>query len=82
MARKLLLVPLRIYKRFVSPWMPPACRFHPTCSEYAMLAIEHYGAGKGLLLALGRLLRCNPFFAGGFDPPYENAPAPGSESGG
>lgn len=68
--RSALLLPLRFYKRFISPWLPPACRFHPTCSEYAMLAIEHYGPWRGTWKALGRLLRCNPFFPGGFDPPY------------
>lgn len=68
--RSALLIPLRLYKRYVSPWLPPACRFHPTCSEYAMQAIEHYGALKGSWKAIGRLLRCNPFVAGGWDPPY------------
>ncbi len=66
--RKLLLIPLQLYKRCISPWMPPACRFHPTCSEYAMGAIGRHGAGRGLWMALGRLLRCNPFSPGGFDP--------------
>lgn len=70
-----LVVPLRAYKRFVSPWLPPACRFHPTCSEYAALAIERYGAGRGTWMALLRLLRCNPLFPGGWDPPYEEPPA-------
>ena len=68
--RSVFLIPLRAYKRFVSPLLPPACRFHPTCSEYAILAIDRYGAGVGLRKAFGRLLRCNPFFSGGFDPPY------------
>lgn len=67
--RDLLLAPLRGYKRFISPWLPPACRFHPSCSEYAMGAIEHYGAWVGVRMAVLRLLRCNPFFAGGYDPP-------------
>ncbi|MGH9442634.1 MAG: membrane protein insertion efficiency factor YidD [Thermoanaerobaculia bacterium] len=52
----------------ISPLLPEACRFEPTCSEYASEAIGRYGAGKGLLLALGRLCRCQPFSAGGFDP--------------
>ena len=59
---------LRAYKRFVSPMMPPACRFHPSCSEYAAEAVEVHGALKGGLLAAGRVLRCNPWSAGGFDP--------------
>ncbi len=67
-ARKLFAGVFRAYKRFVSPLMPPACRFHPTCSEYAAEAVEVHGALKGTALALGRLLRCNPWSAGGFDP--------------
>ena len=64
----LLIAPLRAYKRFISPWLPPACRFHPTCSEYAMEAIARHGAIRGVWKALWRLLRCNPFVEGGFDP--------------
>jgi putative membrane protein insertion efficiency factor len=59
---------LDFYKRAVSPWLPPACRFEPTCSIYAREAIAKYGFGKGMKLAAGRLLRCQPFHAGGFDP--------------
>ena len=59
---------LRVYKRFVSPLLPPACRFHPTCSEYAAEAVEAHGVARGLALAARRLLRCHPFSAGGFDP--------------
>ena len=58
----------RAYKRVVSPFMPRACRFHPTCSEYAAQAVEAHGALKGSALAAGRVLRCNPWSAGGFDP--------------
>ena len=67
-ARSLLSGALRAYKRLVSPFMPPACRFHPSCSEYAADAVEVHGALKGSVLAAGRLLRCNPWSAGGFDP--------------
>ena len=74
-ARSLLASGLRAYKRLVSPFLPPACRFHPTCSEYAAQAIEAHGALKGSALAGGRLLRCNPWSAGGFDP-VPPAPAP------
>jgi putative membrane protein insertion efficiency factor len=49
--------------------LPPACRFHPTCSEYAMDIIRIHGLGRGLWLSFRRLLRCNPFHAGGYDPP-------------
>jgi len=66
--RQLWLFPLRGYKRYVSPWLPPACRFHPTCSEYAIAAIDRHGAGRGLMLAMWRVLRCNPLSAGGDDP--------------
>jgi len=59
---------LDFYKRAISPWLPPACRFEPTCSIYAREAIAKYGFGKGMKLAAGRLLRCQPFHAGGFDP--------------
>ena len=63
-----LLAMLRFYKRQISPLLPPACRFVPSCSEYAYEAIQRYGAVRGLLLAVKRLLRCNPLFPGGYDP--------------
>jgi hypothetical protein len=56
------------YKMVISPWLPPACRFTPTCSEYAYEAIEHYGIIRGVARAIGRLLRCHPLHRGGFDP--------------
>ena len=59
---------LKFYKREISPYLRPACRFTPTCSEYAFEAIKKYGAVKGGFLALKRLLRCNPFCKGGYDP--------------
>ena len=59
---------VRAYKLVVSPWLPPACRFVPTCSEYAHDAIEHYGLIRGTARALARLLRCHPLHRGGFDP--------------
>jgi conserved hypothetical protein YidD len=59
---------LELYKTFVSPFLPPACRFEPTCSEYARQAVEKYGALKGLWLGLKRILRCQPFCKGGYDP--------------
>ena len=63
-----LLVLLKGYKRWISPALPNACRFLPTCSEYAIEAIERHGAAGGLLLALGRLLRCHPLARAGCDP--------------
>jgi putative membrane protein insertion efficiency factor len=69
---RLAAAPIRAYKRFVSPLMPPACRFEPTCSVYALEAIAEHGALKGLFLATRRLLRCHPITwlggASGFDP--------------
>lgn len=59
---------LGAYKRFVSPLLPPACRFTPTCSEYARESVVRHGVLKGLLLAVKRLGRCHPFHPGGFDP--------------
>jgi putative membrane protein insertion efficiency factor len=66
--RRLVAEVVRGYKRFVSPFMPRACRFQPTCSDYAAEAIEVHGVLKGSALAAGRLLRCHPWSAGGFDP--------------
>jgi uncharacterized protein len=59
---------LRCYKRFISPMLPHACRFVPTCSEYAMEAVTRHGVIRGSLLAAGRLLRCHPFARAGYDP--------------
>jgi hypothetical protein len=59
---------LRFYKAFVSPLLPSACRYYPTCSEYMIEAVRRHGAARGVWMGLGRLLRCHPFHAGGFDP--------------
>lgn len=59
---------LQVYKRWVSPMLPSACRFCPTCSEYALEAVSRYGVVRGGWLGVRRLLRCHPFHAGGFDP--------------
>ena len=66
--KTLLLLLIRFYKKWISPMLPPACRFYPTCSSYAAEAIEKYGAFKGGLLAIRRVLRCHPFHDGGYDP--------------
>lgn len=60
---------LELYKRYVSPLLPPSCRFTPTCSEYARLALLKHGFVQGSALATGRLLRCHPFHPGGVDLP-------------
>lgn len=68
MIKKMLLLLIRSYQIFLSPLKLPCCRYYPTCSEYARLAIEKYGAGRGSWLTLRRLLRCHPFRDGGYDP--------------
>jgi putative membrane protein insertion efficiency factor len=67
-AKTLALEMLRGYKWLLSPLLPPACRYVPTCSEYAMEAIERYGVLRGALMAAWRVLRCHPFTRGGYDP--------------
>jgi len=64
----LVLDLLGIYKAMVSPFLPPACRFEPTCSEYARVAVEKYGSVRGLWMSIKRILRCQPFCEGGHDP--------------
>lgn len=68
MLRRLVMTALRFYKSAISPWLPPACRFEPTCSQYAIEAVELHGVARGLVLAVKRLARCQPFSRGGFDP--------------
>jgi len=67
MARFLVAL-VRLYQRFVSPGLPAACRFHPSCSSYAAEALTRHGAARGGWLAVRRLSRCHPFHAGGIDP--------------
>jgi putative membrane protein insertion efficiency factor len=66
--RHAAVVMIRFYQKAVSPWLPPACRYYPTCSAYAIEAIERHGFLRGVLLAVKRILRCHPFHAGGYDP--------------
>ncbi|MSO22127.1 MAG: membrane protein insertion efficiency factor YidD [Acidobacteria bacterium] len=63
-----ILTILRLYKRFLSPSLPPACRFFPSCAEYCYLAINRYGVWRGTMLSAKRLCKCHPFHAGGYDP--------------
>ena len=65
---RLLIAPIRSYQRFISPLTPPSCRFTPTCSQYAVEAIRKHGPIKGLLLAIWRILRCNPWGGSGYEP--------------
>lgn len=66
--RRVALLLLRGYKRFLSPLLPPMCRFEPTCSVYTMQAVEKYGTLRGTWLGMRRLARCHPFNPGGWDP--------------
>jgi uncharacterized protein len=68
LAARILIVPVLGYRRFVSPLLPPTCRFAPSCSEYALEALRRHGAARGLWLAVRRLARCHPFNPGGYDP--------------
>ena len=68
MMRRLAIFLLRFYKRFLSPLLPPMCRFEPTCSVYTMQAVDKYGALRGIWLGIRRLGRCHPFNPGGWDP--------------
>lgn len=63
-----LIVLWRAYQAAVSPWLPPACRYSPTCSQYALEAVARHGAVRGVWMAARRLARCHPFHAGGYDP--------------
>lgn len=64
----LLMLPVWLYRRCISPWKPRTCRFHPTCSSYALQALHGHGALRGSWLTVRRLLRCHPYCEAGFDP--------------
>lgn len=64
---KVFILMIRFYRAWISPMLPPSCRYVPTCSEYAMIAIKRYGAAKGGWMAFKRILRCHPFHEGGYD---------------
>lgn len=66
--KRILLSALRFYRAQVSPALPPACRYSPTCSAYAIEAVERFGAWRGSIMAIRRVLACNPFSRGGYDP--------------
>lgn len=66
--KRLFIGMIRFYQRHISPLKKPCCKYYPTCSQYGIEAIETHGAFKGVLLAVWRILRCNPFSRGGYDP--------------
>ncbi|HSU80321.1 MAG TPA: membrane protein insertion efficiency factor YidD [Candidatus Angelobacter sp.] len=66
--KRLALLMIQFYRRFISPITPPTCRFYPTCSQYGYEAIERFGFIKGVYLLLKRIIKCQPFHPGGFDP--------------
>lgn len=66
--KKIVLKLIEFYQKYISPATPPRCRYIPTCSAYTYEAVENFGVFKGLYLGLKRILRCNPFHKGGFDP--------------
>lgn len=65
--RIILIAMVKFYQRFISPFFPPSCRYRPTCSQYMLEALEKHGAIKGATMGLARIIRCNPFVAGGVD---------------
>lgn len=67
MLKKIIILLIKLYRRHISPYKHPVCRFYPTCSRYAIEAIEKYGVIKGSFLSIKRILRCNPLFKGGID---------------
>jgi uncharacterized protein len=67
----IVLAPVRLYQRFISPALPARCKYHPTCSAYAVEAVREYGVLRGTVLAAWRLARCNPWSNGGYDPVSE-----------
>ncbi|NCU17792.1 membrane protein insertion efficiency factor YidD [Pallidibacillus pasinlerensis] len=74
MLKKIFIYFIRFYQKFISPMKPPSCRFHPTCSQYGIEAIQRFGALKGGYLTVRRILKCHPFHKGGWDPVPEKWP--------
>jgi uncharacterized protein len=66
--KKFLIFLINLYRKYISPLKKPCCRFYPTCSQYAIEAIEKYGSLKGGFMSIKRILKCNPFHPGGYDP--------------
>jgi uncharacterized protein len=78
--RMLLVALIHLYQRTLSPWLGPRCRFYPSCSHYAVEALETHGLARGVGLTARRLLRCHPFHPGGFDPVPLPSRAPGESA--
>jgi putative membrane protein insertion efficiency factor len=82
--RWLFVLPIRVYQRLVSPFIGQHCKYYPSCSEYAVQAVQRFGILRGIVLAGWRLLRCNPWSSGGYDPVEEQrlfaAPTPAASS--
>lgn len=72
MLKRIVLLPVKLYRRFISPLFPPCCRFQPTCSQYCLDAVEEWGIIRGLALSVWRVIRCNPWSRGGYDPVPKN----------
>jgi putative membrane protein insertion efficiency factor len=68
MLKKIFIIPVRLYQLIISPLIPNACRFHPTCSQYTIDAIKKYGVIKGIMMGMKRISRCHPFGGSGYDP--------------
>ena len=66
--KKILILLIRFYQKFISPMFPAKCRFYPTCSQYTLEAVKEHGAIKGTYLGIKRILKCHPFHDGGYDP--------------
>ncbi|MDO5483757.1 MAG: membrane protein insertion efficiency factor YidD [Desulfovibrionaceae bacterium] len=78
--RRVCVLPIRLYQRFISPVLPPACRFYPTCSAYAVEAVMRHGILRGGWLTLRRLARCHPWGGSGYDPVPVSGPGPNKPS--
>lgn len=66
--RKLIVICIKVYQKWISPLKRPSCRFYPTCSQYALEAVQKYGSLRGLIMAVKRIMKCHPFHPGGYDP--------------
>ncbi len=74
MTTSVLMLPIRLYQRLISPVLPRRCKYEPTCSAYAIEALRRHGVLRGTVLAVWRILRCNPFSHGGYDPVDDRTP--------